>query len=42
MVYSLNPMQQAEANKSAFIRYSRLCWNIWDNKEEADETEWFI
>lgn len=33
----LNPMQQAEANKSALFAIADYAWNIWDNKEEADE-----
>lgn len=33
----LNPMQQAEANKSALFAVADYAWNIWDSKEEADE-----
>ncbi|MEG2290785.1 MAG: beta-N-acetylglucosaminidase domain-containing protein [Clostridium sp.] len=33
----LNPMQQAEANKSALFAISDYGWNIWDNKEQADQ-----
>ena len=33
----LNPMQQAEANKSALFAVADYAWNVWDNKEQADE-----
>ncbi|MGL5378750.1 beta-N-acetylglucosaminidase domain-containing protein [Clostridium sp.] len=33
----LNPMQQAEANKSALFAAADYAWNIWDNKEQADQ-----
>ncbi|MPQ44591.1 hyaluronoglucosaminidase [Clostridium tarantellae] len=33
----LNPMQQAEANKSALFAIGDYAWNIWDNKEQADQ-----
>lgn len=33
----LNPMQQAEANKSALFAVADYAWNIWDNKDEADK-----
>ncbi|MDC4408358.1 beta-N-acetylglucosaminidase domain-containing protein, partial [Acinetobacter baumannii] len=32
----LNPMQQAEANKSALFANADYAWNIWENKAEAD------
>ncbi|MPQ42996.1 beta-N-acetylglucosaminidase domain-containing protein [Clostridium tarantellae] len=36
----LNPMQQAEANKSALFAISDYAWNIWGNKEEANKN-WY-
>ena len=33
----LNPMQQAEANKSALFAVADYSWNIWDNKEQANQ-----
>ncbi|MEN8077320.1 beta-N-acetylglucosaminidase domain-containing protein [Clostridioides difficile] len=33
----LNPMQQAEANKSALFAVADYGWNVWDNKEQADQ-----
>ena len=33
----LNPMQQAEANKSALFAVADYSWNIWDNKDQADQ-----
>lgn len=33
----LNPMQQAEANKSALFAVADYAWNIWDDKEQADQ-----
>lgn len=36
----LNPMQQAEANKSALFAIADYGWNIWDNKGEADQN-WY-
>ncbi len=33
----LNPMQQAEANKSALFAIADYSWNVWDNKEQADQ-----
>ncbi|MGL5379504.1 beta-N-acetylglucosaminidase domain-containing protein [Clostridium sp.] len=33
----LNPMQQAEANKSALFAISDYAWNIWDTKADADK-----
>ncbi len=36
----LNPMQQAEANKSALFAIADYGWNIWDNKQQADQN-WF-
>lgn len=32
----LNPMQQAEANKSALFAIADYGWNVWDSKEQAD------
>ncbi|MDU4884267.1 beta-N-acetylglucosaminidase domain-containing protein [uncultured Clostridium sp.] len=33
----LNPMQQAEANKSALFAVADYSWNIWDNKDQANQ-----
>lgn len=33
----LNPMQQAEANKSAIFAISDYAWNIWDNNNQANQ-----
>jgi len=33
----LNPMQQSEASKSALFSNAGYAWNIWDDKEEADQ-----
>ena len=33
----LNPMQQAEANKSALFAIAGYGWNIWKNEEQADQ-----
>lgn len=33
----LNPMQQAEANKSALFAVADYSWNIWDDKAQADQ-----
>lgn len=33
----LNPMQQAEANKSALFAIADYGWNVWDSKEQADQ-----
>ena len=33
----LNPMQQAEANKSALFAIADYSWNVWDKKAEADQ-----
>lgn len=33
----LNPMQQAEANKSALFANADYAWNIWETKAEADK-----
>lgn len=36
----LNPMQQAEANKSALFAIADYGWNVWDSKAEADQN-WY-
>ncbi|QQL45665.1 beta-N-acetylglucosaminidase domain-containing protein [Sulfuriroseicoccus oceanibius] len=33
----LNPMQQAEANKSALFAIADYGWNVWDDKAQADQ-----
>ena len=33
----LNPMQQAEANKSALFAVADYSWNIWENKDQANQ-----
>lgn len=33
----LNPMQQSEASKSALFANAGYAWNIWDDKEDADQ-----
>lgn len=33
----LNPMQQAEANKSALFAIADYGWNVWENKAQADQ-----
>ena len=33
----LNPMQQAEANKSALFAVADYSWNIWGNKDQANQ-----
>lgn len=33
----LNPMQQAEANKSALFAIADYGWNVWDSKKQADQ-----
>ena len=33
----LNPMQQAEANKSALFAVADYSWNIWENKDRANQ-----
>ncbi|MFD2158837.1 beta-N-acetylglucosaminidase domain-containing protein [Rubritalea tangerina] len=33
----LNPMQQAEANKSALFAIADYSWNIWSDKDQADQ-----
>lgn len=33
----LNPMQQAEANKSALFANADYSWNMWETKAEADK-----
>jgi len=33
----LNPMQQAEANKSALFAIADYSWNVWDSKQQADQ-----
>ena len=33
----LNPMQQAEANKSALFANADYSWNIWETRDEADK-----
>ena len=33
----LNPMQQAEANKSALFAIADYGWNVWESKKQADQ-----
>ncbi|MEG0694586.1 MAG: beta-N-acetylglucosaminidase domain-containing protein [Erysipelotrichaceae bacterium] len=33
----LNPMQQAEANKSSLFAIADYGWNIWENNDQADQ-----
>lgn len=33
----LNPMQQAEANKSALFAIADYGWNVWQSKDQADQ-----